>query len=176
MKIRILIPVVFAVSIAAAFVARAGDGPDRNQATSDSATNAPGPAGDVLREPVKTVLDHYLKIQQALADDSTNGVSAHATAISQAVKADKAKILFPEVAGAADEMAGAPDLAGVREAFKDLSQALIKYLSDKNAQTGKFDEAYCPMANAYWLQTNKDIANPYLGHSMPGCGQIKRDF
>jgi hypothetical protein len=63
-----------------------------------------------------------------------------------------------------------------RESFKDLSQSLIKYMADKRVKTGRYEEIFCPMANAYWLQTNQDISNPYLGHSMPGCGETKRSF
>ncbi len=32
------------------------------------------------------------------------------------------------------------------------------------------------MVKASWLQTGKEIRNPYLGKSMPMCGEIKRNF
>ena len=92
------------------------------------------------------------------------------------VKTDKTKTLSPEVGVAADALAKAKDISAARESFKDLSQALIKYLADEKVKTGRFEEIFCPMANAYWLQTNQAIANPYLGHSMPGCGETKRSF
>ena len=38
-----------------------------------------------LMEPVKSVLDHYLKIQSELAKDSIKGVEEHASAIAKAV-------------------------------------------------------------------------------------------
>lgn len=169
MKIFKLIAVISAVAVAAIVAAR-GDG------QASDAKNALATSGASLKEPVKSVLDRYLKIHDALADDSMDGISANAALISKTVKADEAKTLPSEVAREADALAGAKDLATARESFKVLSQALIKYLSDKNVQTGKFNEAFCPMANAYWLQTNKDISNPYLGHRMPDCGEIKRGF
>jgi hypothetical protein len=32
------------------------------------------------------------------------------------------------------------------------------------------------MEEASWLQTGKEIKNPYVGESMPGCGIPKRTF
>jgi len=175
MKIRQLIAVFSAVAATAAFVAHAEDGSAKNQGKSNNVNIAPA-AGGALSETVKSVLDHYLKIQAALANDSTKGVADNAAAISKAVKADDAKTLSPDVATVADGLAKAKDLPAARESFKDLSQSLIKYMADKKVKTGKFEEVFCPMANASWLQTNQNIANPYLGHSMPGCGETKRGF
>jgi hypothetical protein len=176
MKTRRLIAVFSAVALAAAFVAQAEDGSTKNQSKTNNITIAPATPSGALKEPVKSVLDHYLKIRAALADDSTNGISSHALAISKTVKADTTKTLSSDVANAADALAKAKDLPEERESFKDLSQSLIKYMADKRVKTGRYEEIFCPMANAYWLQTNQDIANPYLGHSMPGCGETKRSF
>lgn len=176
MKTRRLMAVFSAVAVTAAFVAQAQDSSPKNQGKTNNTSIAPAKPNGSLPEPVKSVLDHYLKIQAALADDSTKSVADNAAAISKAVKADEAKTLSPDVASAADGVAKAKDLPAARENFKDLSQSLIKYLADNKVKTGKFEEIFCPMANAYWLQTNQAIANPYLGHSMPGCGETKRGF
>lgn len=170
-----LIAVLSAVAVTAAFVVR-GDDTSKNPAKTNNATSAAATSSGSLSEPVKSVLDHYLKIQVALADDSTKGVAANAADISKTVKADETKTLSSQVSDAADALAKAKDLPTARENFKDLSQSLIKFMSDKKVKTGRFEEIFCPMANAYWLQTNQDIANPYLGHSMPGCGETKRGF
>lgn len=129
-----------------------------------------------LMEPVKSVYDNYLKIQSSLANDSIKGVSDEANAISKAVKGDSKKTLPAEVGTQADTLAKATDLPSAREAFKGLSASLIKYLADHEVQSGSYTEAYCPMANASWLQAGKTVSNPYLGQSMPTCGEIKRTF
>ena len=126
-----------------------------------------------LMEPVKSVLDNYLKIQAELVKDSTAGVSEHAKAIAKAVRGDEMKMLSPDVAKQADALAQTKDLNSAREAFKPLSDSLIKYLKDNNAGKGMYHEAYCPMAKASWLQTDKSIKNPYLGQKMPTCGEFK---
>src|SRR6266850_4752783 len=130
-------------------------------------------ADDALMEPIKSVLDHYLKIQGELAKDSIKGVDEDAAAISKAVKGDDMKMLSPDVAAQADTLAQAKDLKAAREAFKPLSASLVKYLADNKAGAGTYHEAYCPMAKANWLQTEKNITNPYMGKGMLTCGVFK---
>ena len=126
-----------------------------------------------LMEPVKSVLDHYLMIQTELAKDSLKGIDEHANAIAKAVKGDDMKMLSADVAKQAETLAKAKDLKAAREAFKPLSKSLIKYLADNKAGKGTYHEAYCPMVKASWLQTGKDIRNPYRGKEMLTCGELK---
>jgi len=129
-----------------------------------------------MMEPVKSVYDQYLKIQAELAQDSMKGISDQAKAIAEAVKGDKMKMLPTDVATEAESLAKAKDLATARESFKALSDSLIKYLTDNKVHSGTYTQVYCPMANANWLQSGKDVSNPYLGKSMPTCGEIKQTF
>ena len=126
-----------------------------------------------LMEPVKSVYDHYLKIQSELAKDSVKSLDEHANAIAKAVKGDEMKMLSPEVAKQAETLAKAKDLKTAREAFKPLSASLIKYLADNKAGKGTYHEAYCPMVKASWLQTEKTVVNPYMGKEMLTCGTLK---
>src|SRR5438874_4454342 len=129
--------------------------------------------GDALMEPVKSVYDHYLKIQTELAKDSIKGLDEHANAIAKAVKGDEMKMLSPDVAKQADTLAKAKDLKAAREAFKPLSASLVKYLADNKAGKGVYHEAYCPMVKASWLQKETQIRNPYMGKEMLTCGTLK---
>lgn len=131
------------------------------------------PAGPPMAEPVKSVLNEYLTIQSNLASDTVQGMDEHANAIAAAVKGDAAKTLPPDVARQAETLAQAKDLKTAREAFKPLSASLIKYMSDQKAGKGVYHEVYCPMADASWLQTGKDIRNPYYGKEMLDCGELK---
>ena len=65
-------------------------------------------------------------------------------------------------------------LAAAREAFKTLSDSLIQYLNAQKIPAGTYYVAYCPMAKASWVQTDKTIMNPSMGKGMLHCGQIKR--
>ena len=131
-------------------------------------------AGDspALMQPVKSVYDHYLKIQTDLADDSLKGVSDEATAIAKAIQGDEMKMLPAVVGTEAEAVAKASDLKSARAAFKPLSDSLIKYLAAHHAKDA-YIEVYCPMAKASWLQADKNVNNPYLGQKMPTCGEIK---
>lgn len=135
-------------------------------------------AGDTssLGPTVNSVYDHYLKIQAELVKDSIKGVNENATAISKAIRGDDKKALSADVANEADEVAKATDVSSAREAFKPLSKSLIKYLADHKINTDSFTEVYCPMADASWLQSETDVHNPYLGKSMPNCGEIKHTY
>jgi hypothetical protein len=138
-----------------------------------SARAADDPA---LIEPVKSVYANYLKIQQSLAKDSLTGVSDSAALMAKLIRGDEMKMLPLEVAKQADTLAEAKDLKAARQAFKPLSNSLIKYLADHKVQSGAYHEVYCPMADASWLQGSKQVSNPYLGKEMPSCGELKREF
>lgn len=126
-----------------------------------------------LPEAARPVFDGYLKIQSALARDSFQGVSATATAIAKTVRGDGQMTLSADVAAQAEALAQAKDLAAARNAFKPLSQSLIRYLADHKTGGGVYREAYCPMAKASWLQTEQTVSNPYFGQAMLRCGQFK---
>lgn len=126
-----------------------------------------------LMEPVKSVYEHYLKIQSELAKDSLKGVDAHANSIAKAVRSDEMKMLSPDVAKQAEALAKAENLKAARETFKPLSASLVKYLRDNKAGKGVYHEGYCPMVKASWLQTEETVKNPYMGKKMLACGEIK---
>jgi Cu(I)/Ag(I) efflux system membrane fusion protein len=84
------------------------------------------------------------------------------------------KKTFPNaVAQQAEALSNAKDLETAREAFKPLSESLIKYLDAHKHQAGQFIKVFCPVANASWLQTGTEVSNPYLGQQMAHCGQIQ---
>lgn len=125
-----------------------------------------------LAQPAKAVFENYFKIQVALAKDSIKGVDEEASAIAKAIKEDEKKTLSPKVAKQAETLAQAKDLAAARDAFKPLSTSLIKYLAANKVQNPYY-EVFCPMEKASWLQTEKDVTNPYMGKAMLHCGEIK---
>lgn len=126
-----------------------------------------------LREPVKSVYDHYLTIQAGLAKDSLAGVAENAGAIAKAVQGDDTKMLPAEVAAQAATLAKASDLKAARAAFKPLSDSLIKYLADHHAKDA-YVQVYCSMAQAGWLQKDGNVNNPYFGKAMSQCGEIQK--
>lgn len=138
-----------------------------------AATTQSSNARKVFMEPVQSVYDNYMKVQVALAQDSIEGVATSATSMAKSVQADSMKMLPASVVQQAQALAKAKNLEAAREAFKPLSQSLIQFVKEQKVPAGSYYEAYCPMAKASWLQTDKTIINPYMGKSMVHCGQIK---
>ncbi len=64
-----------------------------------------------------------------------------------------------------------------RHAFKPLSEVMIKVYKSFGLENDKVYVQFCPMFDdnkgAFWLSTQKQIANPYYGDLMPTCGDTK---
>jgi hypothetical protein len=145
-------------------------------------TNAPAAAPvnidlSGLHEPLKTVVQSYLAIEQKLVADSVDGVPAAAAAMKQAVDADNGKTFGADFAREVGQLAAATDLHTTRIAFQPLSATLIDILARDHVQTGLLHSAFCPMVKAYWLQADgQAIHNPYMGSVMPDCGSFQKQF
>jgi hypothetical protein len=96
------------------------------------------------------------------------GLTAGAAGVPEG-KLGEVRALLPGLRKAADALVSAGALPAARDAFFDLSKALIAWR--KLAGKGP-DVAYCPMENRSWLQApGTPIENPYGGRPMAGCGQ-----
>ena len=121
---------------------------------------------------IADVVDPYLIVQAALANDDLAPVGAAARSIQQAAGALGSD--GKPLAAAAAKAAQARTLEAARVAFGDLSHALIAY-ADRTKQPieGRI-VAFCPMADKSWVQVEGTIANPYYGKSMATCGRATR--
>jgi len=110
------------------------------------------------------LLARYDAVRAALVLDDLAGARAAALALGESVPTDA-----PVVSAVAGIAAG-PDLATARTAFSGLTAALVPRLA---ATSRKVLVYYCPMFTgyAYWLQARPGLANPYMGQSMPACGE-----
>ncbi len=151
----------------------ASGGHEGHAATQAAPSGQNSPERHVFMKPVQTVFDNYIKVQNALAQDSIDGVGSTAAAMAHVIRGDSMKRLSPKIAEQADALARAKDLESARAAFKPLSDSLISYLKDQKPAAGSYYVAYCPMAKASWIQTDRTIMNPYMGKSMVHCGQLK---
>src|SRR5437763_1505698 len=119
-------------------------------------------SGDMKKE----ILSSYVKVSAALAaDDLAAAKKAAATVADHAKMSEGNKA----IASKADAVAKATKIDAARDAFKSLSEAV--------EPLAKGEKGYvvmnCPMANADWVQTSKDVKNPYFGKSMLTCGSPK---
>jgi hypothetical protein len=125
----------------------------------------------------RTIVDPYLKIQSALADDSTEGIHSNAGTIVTAATAlgsPAMKIDTAAIALAAASEAAPPDINDVRDKFGTLSDAIDTYMTgEKLTPPDGVKIAVCPMVHKPWMQEGDQIQNPYYGKSMPTCGNFR---
>ena len=146
------------------------DGAPQAAATPRTAAKPPISSADL-----GALLDPYLRIQQALANDSFEGVSDSALALATA--AMKLGSRGAAVKAAVNPFAQASDVAAARAAFGGLSEAVLRVASASGITfAGRAEIAYCPMARKYWLQRGDTVQNPYYGKQMPDCGRIVSDI
>jgi hypothetical protein len=124
------------------------------------ATSAPA---QTPSSPLKSAMDHYLNIQNALARDSMENVAANANALAALARENQIEGLPETVAEEAAALAEARHISQAREAFKPLSRSMIACLKAEPAHSGTYYEFYCRPAKASWLQTGDMAMNPYLG-------------
>jgi HPt (histidine-containing phosphotransfer) domain-containing protein len=137
---------------------------------------APAPATDKTPKPgsemSRAVLDPYLKIQSALADDSMDGVTANAGNIATAAASLGAPAM--KIDTAAVQLAATAEIQAAREKFGPLSEAIDSYMTGLKLKAPEgVRVAFCPMVLKPWLQTDATINNPYFGKSMQTCGNFR---
>jgi hypothetical protein len=134
--------------------------------TQAAATPAPG------SEMPRGILDPYLKIQVALADDSMESVKANAGNVATAASSLGAPAM--KIDTAAVQLAAAAELDDARVKFGALSEAIDAYATGLKLKMPEgVRVAFCPMAQKPWLQQAAAINNPYYGKSMPTCGSFR---
>ncbi len=130
---------------------------------------------------METVLAEYLKIQEALATDTTEGIEGAVHAIQASTKslhpghaagghADHYKNIPQDLLAACERFGDAEDIGSIREAFKDLSKPVSMWVT--MAKPEHTSVMYCSMEKAGWVQRGSKVANPYFGKSMASCGEV----
>jgi len=120
----------------------------------------------------RSIIDPYLKIQSALAEDSVDGVRQNAGNIATAASGLGSPAMKIDMA--AVQLTSAGDLADARDKFGRLSEAIDAYMTGLHlAPPEGVRVAICPMVNKPWLQEGSMLANPYYGKGMPTCGSFR---
>jgi Cu(I)/Ag(I) efflux system membrane fusion protein len=136
------------------------------------------PLPDDALSAVQAALSVSALVASRLADDRLDGLADAAAAVAPlTAAAPSAGDLSPwllDAAAAADRLATATDLVAARRALGALNRALLAAASaDPRSRDGRYVFS-CPMTGAdfgKWVQSGPDLANPYMGRSMPGCGE-----
>jgi hypothetical protein len=142
------------------------------------------------RAAVKDIVNSYLQIKNALANDNGKDAATAGNAMVDAIsKADKGAFnadqtrVYLDITDDAKEMAehigrNADKIEHQREHFDMLSTDVYDLVKTFGAGQPLYMDS-CPMYNkkgATWLSENKEINNPYLGKKMPKCGFVKEEL
>ena len=120
----------------------------------------------------RSIIDPYLKIQSALAEDSVDGVRQNAGNIATAASGLGSPAMKIDMA--AVQLTSAGDLADARDKFGRLSEAIDAYMTGlKLTPPEGVRVVVCPMVNKPWLQEGSAISNPYYAKEMPTCGNFR---
>ena len=140
---------------------------------------------------IKEILAKYLQMKNAFAKDNSKdaAMAGNAMVVSfasfnkAALSADQVKI-YNDVEDDAKEHAehigsNGGNIKHQREHFDMLSKDIYQLVKTFGGGQKLYYD-HCPMYNdgkgANWISETKDIANPYLGKSMPTCGTVKEEL
>lgn len=126
-----------------------------------------------------SIIDPYLEIQEALAQDSTDNIKANAGKIATAATAlgapaMKIQTSALQLSGSIGAEEADTDIKAVRDRFGALSEALDTYMTGLKLKLPEsVAVAFCPMMKKPWIQRGDQLANPYYGKEMPTCGSFR---
>ena len=180
-------------AIAMCFLFYSCNSGDQTQTNEDTSSTNPSVNTQKVSEAnsVEGIMDSYLKLKNALADDNGKDAANAGKEIVSALKGlDKSRIN----AGRSQELseitenavehaehigANAGNIEHQREHFESLSQDIYDMVKITGSEK-KLYYTHCPMYNdnkgANWLSETKEIRNPYLGKEMLECGTIKEEL
>jgi hypothetical protein len=147
----------------------------RHSAHYDATSGASAQIGTEFKNSkVEALYKSYHALYEALVTDNLQSAQKASLSLSTTAKVVPGAV---SIATLAKKVAVAKTINAQRKYFSSISNELISIFKKGVLKQGTFYIAFCPMANdgkgAYWLTSEKKIANPYLGSQMPTCGSIK---
>ncbi|USN99090.1 MAG: efflux RND transporter periplasmic adaptor subunit [Phycisphaeraceae bacterium] len=152
-----------------------------------ASSDRPGPTvPDTFAVALRPVYSAYLEAQEALSSDDLEGFRRAAADLKAAIDAVSTAGLIGEPLGvwrnatARLRIAGpTPDIGVARTQFEAMSEGMISLeAAFGHGGDETWQVAYCPMAfdfkGAEWVQRGTEINNPYFGHKMLRCGEVRR--
>lgn len=138
-----------------------------------------GSDGAGSQDATSETLAVYEAIRGLLANDQLEKVASEADRLAKAAEraAERSegalKARLTATAGSAGQFKDAKDLATARLAFGNLSREVVGMLrAEPSLARGRYVYR-CPMVKegyALWVQTAREISNPYMGKAMARCG------
>lgn len=140
---------------------------------------AHAPLSEDQKRILSDLIEHYLKVHEALVSESGSAVAEKThemlSALNRLKDADKDGRMKDITGKMEDSMEGlhSGELQTARSSFKTLSRImtdLIKGPAREEAAASGIKLYFCPMENEPWIQRGGELKNPYLGKDMWICG------
>ena len=141
-----------------------------------------------LAASINEIVDHYLQIKNALANDKGSEAASGGKAMEDAIrKLDKSlftseqKKIYDEIEDGLKEDAGhivknGDNISHQRQHFSMMSEDVYGLVKAFGGGRALYHD-HCPMYNenkgAMWLSEMKEVRNPYFGTEMPTCGSVE---
>ncbi|MEC7985878.1 MAG: hypothetical protein VX278_11990 [Myxococcota bacterium] len=115
---------------------------------------------------IQTVVDAYIGLNDALANDNTTLSPQLGTAFLDLATQ------YPSLKEESETIRPLwTDMDGIRSNLSDISILMISLAKKHKSDSGqKIITAFCPMAPGRWLQKKNVVHNPYYGSKMLTCG------
>ncbi len=133
-------------------------------------------AQDSSKSQTAQLLTYYYDIKDALVAGDANDAAMHAEEFVKTLNGVDHKIISEgnvhtllKDAGAISE---SNDIKKQRKHFENFSLNMSALAKASDLSDDAIYEQYCPMKDAYWLSSEKEIKNPYYGNSMLSCGKV----
>ncbi|GGA78261.1 hypothetical protein GCM10008015_18680 [Flavobacterium palustre] len=148
---------------------------------------------DVVKASVSTeaIIDSYLEIKNALANDNSAEAATMAADFSKAVEATKTDKIAVELKDKYSEateeakkqaaliVSNSGKIDQQRKSFAVLSKNITSLIATFGTNKKLFQD-YCPMydegKSGYWISEMKAIRNPYYGSEMLECGGMIKEI
>ncbi len=143
------------------------------------------------KEDLPEMMGHYLAAKDALTEDDFEAARSSLSEFKEKMNGndtlndhkehtEKHAQIHTRIIEAIDKAVQAENISGLRSAFKVISSNLTKILEAQGYDEDTLYIHYCPMADnkqgATWISAKEKIVNPYMGQSMPGCGELKKEI
>ena len=116
------------------------------------------------------VVKAFSDLGALLAADDEAGAQRSAEALATAMSAAKFEGAAAPLEAAGAAMRDAAGIDAVREAYLAASVPMLAYAKAHRGGSDRFAVGYCSMKPGRWLQSEPELANPYYGSEMLGCG------
>ena len=129
---------------------------------------------------ITTLFQNYLTIKNALVADNSDNASKASNEFIKSASMIDFKVLSEGninlLKKDASVIAESRSIDTQRESFGQLSKNMLALTEQFKLADKTVYVMYCPMADANWLSSEKEIKNPFYGSSMLSCGSVKSEI